>query len=275
MKRIIATTDFSKSATHAVHFAAQLAQATGARLHLFHAFHVPVPVSDVPVVPDMESLQKDFDATLEKLANELAAKYGIIPAFKSDMGYTVQQLEEYCDVCNADLVVMGMRGHGKLAEVLLGSTSTDFVRNSKVPVLIVPEDAVYKVPRNIGLSTDLHEESMRTYRPLKELAGIYNSRIFILNVVKGKAIPGYDQSVTGIQLDHYFETMEHLFFFPENNDVIGGIEQFITKYNVDWLAVVPHKHNFMERLFQKSITKKMAFHTHIPVLVLPEKENLN
>lgn len=273
MKRIIATTDFSASATHAVHYAAQLAQATGARLHLFHAFHVPVPVSDVPVVPDMEKLQNDFDDQLEKLAYELENKYGAISAYKSEMGFTVQQLEEYAENFEADLVVMGMRGHGKIAEILLGSTSTDFVMQTKIPVLIVPGEAQWKKPVNIGLSTDLKEASMLTYRPLKELAGVFNSRIFILNVVQGKEMPGYDQSVSGIQLDHYFESMEHLFFFPESNDIPEGINRFIDKYNIDWMAMVPHKHNFIERLFQKSISKKMAFHSHIPLLMLPEKQN--
>lgn len=271
MKRIIATTDFSPNATHAVHYAAEIAKKTGARLHIFHAFHVPVPVSDVPVVTDIESLQKDLDANLEKLASDLERKYGIISAYKADMGFTVQQLNDYCLNYEADLVVMGMHGHGKLAEVLMGSTATDFIAQTKTPVLVVPENATYKEPKNFGLSTDLKEEPMQTYEPLKNLAEIFKSKIFILNVVKEKQIAGFDQSVTGIQLDHYFESMDHLFFFPESEDVVNGMEQFITRYNIDWLALVPHKHNFVERLFQKSITKKMTFHTHIPVLVLPEK----
>jgi len=273
MKRIIATTDFSECATNAVHYAAQMAKVTGARLHLFHSYHIPVPVSDVPVVPDMHGLQEDFDNLLEKLASELETKYGIIPAYKADMGFTVQQLDEYCRANEADLVIMGMHGHGKIAEVLLGSTTTDFLSQSTVPVLIVPEDAEYKAPQNLGLATDLKEENLKTYSPLKELAQLYKAKIYILNVVKGKEIAGYDQSVTGIQLDHYFATMDHLFFFPESKDVENGIQQFITKYNIDWMAVVPHKHNFLVRMFQRSISKKLAFHTHVPVLVLPEKKN--
>jgi len=37
------------------------------------------------------------------------------------------------------------------------------------------------------------------------------------------------------------------------------------------VVLIPHKHNLLERLFHKSISKNMAFHTNVPMLTLPEK----
>ena len=36
------------------------------------------------------------------------------------------------------------------------------------------------------------------------------------------------------------------------------------------LAIIPHRYKLFERIFHKSISKSLAFHTHIPLLALPE-----
>jgi hypothetical protein len=35
------------------------------------------------------------------------------------------------------------------------------------------------------------------------------------------------------------------------------------------LAMLPHEHGILERIMNRSITKKMVFHTQLPLLVLP------
>ena len=39
---------------------------------------------------------------------------------------------------NCDLIVMGMRGHGAIAETLIGSTARRVIRHSQKPVFVVP-----------------------------------------------------------------------------------------------------------------------------------------
>ena len=46
--------------------------------------------------------------------------------------------------------------------------------------------------------------------------------------------------------------------------------EYIKKYKADMLAMVPHKQEWFERLFRKSETKDMIFHSKIPLLILPE-----
>ena len=48
-----------------------------------------------------------------------------------------QTLREIAD-CKPDLVVVGRRGLGRVASVVVGSVSGFLVRNSTVPVLVVP-----------------------------------------------------------------------------------------------------------------------------------------
>ena len=48
------------------------------------------------------------------------------------------------------------------------------------------------------------------------------------------------------------------------------INDFAHKHDADLIAIIPHRHNLIERLFHRSNSKKIAFHTDLPLLALPE-----
>lgn len=271
MKNIVAPTDFSASANKAAHYAAQLAKATGARLHLFHVFHVPIVVSDVPVVPSLDGMEQESLDKLEAIANEIQDMYGITAIIKADVGFSVDEIANYGEKVSADLIVMGLQGHGKTSDFLLGSTSTAYVERSTIPVLIVPTESKFVAPQWITLATDLREIEIHTLDVLKDIATFYKSKINIVNVSPGLELPDFQKSVAGIKLDRYFQELNHLFFFPDEKNVIKGMDEFMSDHQTDWIAMIPRKHGFFDRMFGKSITKKMAYHTQVPLLILPEK----
>jgi nucleotide-binding universal stress UspA family protein len=49
---------------------------------------------------------------------------------------------------------------------------------------------------------------------------------------------------------------------------VNGINQFVDEQQVDLVITVPKEHNFFAQLFSSSHTKKLAFHSHVPILVL-------
>ena len=62
---------------------------------------------------------------------------------------------------------------------------------------------------------------------------------------------------------------------PVYESVVGqnipvALDDFALRYHVDILAMLPHKHSLMERLFFKSTTREMVFETHLPLLILPD-----
>jgi nucleotide-binding universal stress UspA family protein len=70
MKTIIVSVDFSTPAVNAAEFAANLASFYGADIWLYHAFEIPIALSEFayPVV-DVEEMQKAADHELELLKN--------------------------------------------------------------------------------------------------------------------------------------------------------------------------------------------------------------
>ena len=77
------------------------------------------------LVERLEAVKKILEG--EGLSVKLYLKYGNIP----------KQIVEVAKQEKVKLIVMGAHGKGLLTEILLGSVSTDVIRNAECPVLIV------------------------------------------------------------------------------------------------------------------------------------------
>lgn len=270
MKTILVPTDFSKAADNAAEYAVQLSKKINAKVVLFHVYHIPIsdPIVSSTVFTPKE-LQEISDNTLNDKVTELQAKTGVYISCFSKMGFAVDEIIE--EEGNYDLIVMGMKGAGPITEALFGSISTDTLRKTKKPVLIIPESAKYKDPKNIVFACDYEANTnMKSLDALKEIAKTFDGNISIVNVIKDKNLISVDEAVTGVKLDHKLHDVNHSYFFPENDNLIEGINDFAHRNEADMIAIIPHRHNLIERLFQRSISKKIAFHTDLPLLALPD-----
>jgi nucleotide-binding universal stress UspA family protein len=70
-------------------------------------------------------------------ALELAAEAGVPARMKLLRGDATDEIVACADSIDADLIVVGSRGHGVLASALLGSVSRGVLRESSRPVLVV------------------------------------------------------------------------------------------------------------------------------------------
>jgi K+-sensing histidine kinase KdpD len=54
----------------------------------------------------------------------------------------------------------------------------------------------------------------------------------------------------------------------EKGDIIQSINHYVEENHGDLLVMAKHNRSFFDRLFHRSLSKKMAYHTKIPLLVL-------
>jgi nucleotide-binding universal stress UspA family protein len=141
MKKIVIATDGSPSALEAVEYGLELAADQGAEPILVHvapatevlpvaAYSMGAPVS-VPHEPD------EHDRTSLDEAVEIAAQRGLEAKAELLMGDAAHAIVAYADSVDADLIVVGSRGHGTIAGALLGSVSRRVLHEAKRPVLVV------------------------------------------------------------------------------------------------------------------------------------------
>jgi nucleotide-binding universal stress UspA family protein len=272
MKHYLVAIDFSDSARNALNYAVELAKATNATITLFHSYVVPVTVSDLPSIPviSYDELEKDKLELLNNLKSEVKR---LAPDLRVDVmvriGSAKEQIDKATTAYPYDLIVMGIKGHGKMTE-FFGSTTIAVSGNSEIPVLIIPFETRFKAIFDITFAFDYREiGEPRHMDILREFAQFFKARIHVLNIgdKETREIP-VEKALVAVQIDHILEEVGHDLSFPNHENIIPGIEKYLAENKSELLVMIRRNHGFFEKLIKGSYTRKMAFHTHIPLLVL-------
>ena len=138
-KNILVPVDGSDHALHALDVACDLAQKYGAALHLVHAYP-PIFIEGMMSSNDIEAIiavrAQAGDAILRRAAEHIQ---GRVPDITTELREApdADAILEEVETHHCDLIVMGTRGLGRLAGLLLGSVSQKVVQHAKCPVLLV------------------------------------------------------------------------------------------------------------------------------------------
>jgi nucleotide-binding universal stress UspA family protein len=133
---VVVGIDESEHAVHVVERALEEARMRDAELHVVHVFHPPIlPYMGAPI--DMAALATaQRQAVWERVEPHLAR--AAIPVERVDLeGYPPDTLIDYAKNAQADLVILGSRGRGELAALILGSTSHRAIHLAPCDVLVV------------------------------------------------------------------------------------------------------------------------------------------
>jgi len=142
IRTILVPTDFSSHADRALDYAIELAKVFDSRIHLVHAYHLPVQVAlpDQVIVPT-EFWEQVRDAALARLQPSLARlnAQGIACDAELLPEAAAPAIVEAARRSGADLIVMGTRGLTGVKHVVLGSVAERVVRLAPCPVLTLRE----------------------------------------------------------------------------------------------------------------------------------------
>lgn len=271
MKTILIPTDFSKTAVNAVHYGTALAHKLKANIVLLHAFRPPVMVSDVPIVmPTIRDVEKNCVRRLKDLRARITAKYPKMEiSVVCKLGFSSEAISNYIKTHQPNWVVMGVQGAGYIKGRLFGSTATDILASSQIPVITVDQHLKFTAPKQIVVAVDQKAIAKKKLEPLSELAGIFKSHLCLLHVSENRSsIPTLMQASEGIKLEHNIKFLKHSYYFLEGDDVVAGINRFVKEKKSDMIVMFPRKHSFMERLFKDSKTRKIAFQLKAPLLTI-------
>ena len=154
IKNILYATDLSENARYAFRYAVSLANRYDAGITILHVVEElssfarsmveeilgekrwadRIKAKEVEVIADLK-------ARLDKFCKEVRHEQPNCP-FVIDRtvvvtGHPVDRISQYAIEMGADVIIMGSRGRGGLADVTLGSTSRRFLKRSTIPVMVI------------------------------------------------------------------------------------------------------------------------------------------
>ena len=275
MKKILVPTDFSDTSKNAALFAAQMvADLQDAKIILIHVSDKITGGSDgSPLTEDDDDRRIILTQALGQLSDELLAVAKVPIEFVMEKGTSlVETLTRYVRYQAIDLVVMGITGATRLEQIFMGSNTLEMAKESACPVLIVPPDAKYRKIKNVVLASDFKDvDTTIPVAPLKAMLDLFKPALHVVNVDSEHYVELTDEyKAERKKLESMLKDYAPEFYFIRQYDFFDAISQFADDKNIDLIVIVPRERSFLSGLFKTSHTKKLAYHSHIPIVAIHE-----
>lgn len=293
IKRMLAATDFSRTADAASRRAALLAKAHGASLEIVHSIYLP-PLAETwrkliegeGVTED--KLKQNAAARLAEQAADVAKRTGLTPGHRVLSGKAAPALAEWADAQQADLVVVGAHGEHLLLDLFVGSTALKLLRLSSVPVLLVKQTPPFDYER-VLLATDFSPAARRAANFVARLlpnAMLYLFHAFEAPFERQMVYAGSDDEV----IDHYrrlgeAEAKRQMEEFASSLDapdrfvrkVRHGyapalINQYAAEMGIDLMAIGSHRQSEVAATLLGSVAAHLVTESRTDLLMVPSTE---
>lgn len=277
MKKILYPTDFTETSENAFLYALNFAKTSGAEIIILHVY--PFPSIKLGTIP--ENIERNYTTyELEKLEEfkTIAAQLRKIAADNnlSDIklthvlrsGQPLIAIENVAQEEGVELIVMGTKGSEGLQETLLGSTTGNIIMNCKCWVLGVPQVSHYNNGiKNITFTTRFKDKDKEALTEILNFLKSSDTKITCLHI---KSTNTEIDNATIEEWKKDFKETNLNFEIRENNDIQEGIFKYLEESKSDLLVMLTYKRGFFGEMFERSVSRKLSYHTETPILVLHE-----
>ncbi len=142
MKNIVLAVDFSETTEKIVEKAAKIASKLMAKIWIVHVAapdpdFVGYDVGPQYIRDDRAEELREEHQMLQNYAANLKKK-GIDAEALLIQGYTAQSIIKQAEQVEADMIIIGSHGHGPLYNTIIGSVTSDVLRDTPMPVTVIP-----------------------------------------------------------------------------------------------------------------------------------------
>jgi|TARA_B110000259_G_scaffold165428_1_gene192293 nucleotide-binding universal stress UspA family protein len=264
MNHILVPIGSKENASNTLQYAIDFAKEIGAKVFVFRAYKVLSKAGTFININDI--LERETNLYIQTMISSVATK-GVDVKMISAKGGTVESINSVHEELGIDLIVVGPRSNSIKEEVFLGSTSGSIVKQTEIPVLIVPEHykfSPFKVALTAFKSGILEQQDVLT--PLQEIKSLFKTKINLLLV----KTPEYKEE--DLVVDASLKALQNTFSISENVTTFQGVLEHFQSNNPDLLCVFRRKKGFFQKLWEKNTVLKSEFHCSIPLLILSGRQ---
>ena len=275
MKRIIVPTDFSETAKNAARYAVQMADTIPGSSIIFYNLtdKIALGSDSSPLTEDKNDRLTVLQAALDNLRTEVRELSNVNIELVVEEGSSLtDNIERYVRHHGIDLIIMGITGATRLEQIFMGSNALNIVNLGVCPVIVVPPNAVYKPINKVLFACDLKNVSSTIpFAPIKSVLNLFKPTVLVVNVDTDHYVEVSDEykSQRAI-LEQRLQEYNPEFYFIRMYDFQDSIGSFASDRDVDLILTIPKKHHFLTGFFKSSHTKKLAYHSHVPILAVQE-----
>lgn len=277
IKKILVPTDFSMSADYAINYAIELAALLDASIILYHTF-IPFESGFYPLT---QSIKENLE-TEKKLSNRLAKIRDAILTSKKDIPILIHvdrgpisiTVAEFCEKNKIDLIIMGTKGASSIKEILIGSFTAEVMTKAPCPVLSIPFEYKFKMPKKITYATNYGKKDKKVIRLLLQLNDLFEADFNILHIDENSNNKTAEEKLNKYKktIEDQYKDISFTFNHVVGKEVSKALLEETLADNTDILVVNPIKRKgIWQKVFHKSVTKRTAYRIHIPLLTIPGK----
>jgi nucleotide-binding universal stress UspA family protein len=254
--------------------AARIAKKSNSVVYLLHMIELPTGIiemragSNFSIPKSMLYLRKVKERILEFKEKFFHKDIEVHYAIKFLNPY--EGILKYADKIDADLIVMGTKGHSDFEEILIGSNTEKVVRTAKIPVIVVKKDKTKFRMKNIVFASSFkNEDKKAVFKKFLNFANHFKSKIHLLKV---NTASNFESTQDATRKVHEFIADFKLPKYSINiyNDISieKGILNFSKDINADLIALSTTGRSGLSHLFSASVTKNLSKKALKPILTI-------
>lgn len=274
MKQILIPTDFSVNAEQSYPFALNIAARTRASVTFLLVIEKPFDFA-IRVEDKMRGITKYAEQEFEKLLQkyrEMSEYSKLNFRYQILRGKILPGIIKVGNETGADLVVLGTKGETGLKKFLFGSNASRLVRESHIPVLVIPNQSLFDGFKKIVFMTDYQEYDIELIRQVTKFAKYWNSTVETVHIARTKdlkseiMIRGF-RDMTLEQIE--FEQLQFNIIYAD--DFLDGLASYQEPGACSLLVMGRYHNDLLDAILDFSETNLMSFYSQTPLLVLPVK----
>ncbi len=264
--KILVPLDFSENSIKALELAISLNGKDKGKIILVHCIDVIYDFAAQAAVA-VDGLYRDSEETMSRTVKKYEQP-GITFETMIREGRTSWTVAREAEDQKADLIVMGTQGKTGLEKNLLGSTAINLIKDSTVPVLVVPADADTSQINRMVLALEIANHEEKFLSRVKNLSEYLQLKLEFLHI---ETAGDFKEKISVMGLEKYLATQ-----FPDlkttvhqvaKESAIQGMEAFMEDNRNLILVMCHHNKTIWEQIFTKSKSIEMVSHSKVPLLI--------
>ncbi|HLP62117.1 MAG TPA: universal stress protein [Candidatus Deferrimicrobium sp.] len=286
IKNILWATDFSKNSRACLSYIKAFSEKLNTGNHVLYVLpRFAEWIYETAFFKDedlIKTVDKSREESLKKIKNA-GEKSGL--TFQGDVveGIESEEVIRFAEKNDIDMILVGRRGISQIKDILIGSTTSRLIRNSDIPVLVVPKTKSNAQIKRILSPIDLGKISLPELKYSISLAKQLDAKLYVAHVTeffnykvpvlkRDKLIQKINENIIEIAKESKYN-IENIIY--EIGEPAHKIIEISKQNQIDLIVMTSHQRKGIEKFFLGSISEKVLMYSNIPVLILPPTDYEN